>query len=91
MGNMLSSFGVDYEDLDDKSRMEARQNLKLNIITAKDGDTKDIIGPGGPTYMPIESARVGGYCEIDTAYYDAADCSGTASYTTKQIGFYGIC
>ena len=92
MGNQNGMFSLNiYEDFEDSVIRDARQNLRKNIITAKEGDTKDIIGAGGQGEMPMESARVGGYCEIDIAYYSTSDCSGAADYTTKQIGFYGIC
>ena len=51
-----------------------------NIITAKDGDTKDIVGYGGPGAIPRESARVGGYCKINVVHYSDALCT-TVSYT----------
>ena len=54
------------------------------------GDTKDIEGDGGPGNLPLESARVGGYCQISTTFYSDTSCT-TVSYTKRETAYYGIC
>ena len=54
------------------------------------GDTKDIEGDGGPGKIPLESARVGGYCQISTTFYSDTSCT-TVSYTKRETAYYGIC
>ena len=65
--------GIDKSSIE--SRIRSREELAKNIVTAMSGDTKDIIGAGGPGDIPLESARVGGYCKISKVHYTDATCT----------------
>ena len=54
------------------------------------GDTKDIIGAGGRGDIPLESARVGAYCQIQKVHYSDIACT-VVDWTEMSTAYYGIC